>query len=109
MTPDTDLSIPATLLSPMRQWWEVTVGVYLEGGRIRWISNTEDAAQALLSSWPAGSERHRPKYAAARLVCLQALSGKTTPERARTTFLDAAKEAGIYIEGGPRIRVNNAE
>ena len=86
----------------MRQWWEETVGIYLDSGRIRWISSTEDAAQTLLSSWPGGFERRRPKYSAARLACLQALSGKMTPEQARSEFIAAAKEAGVYIEGPPR-------
>jgi Protein of unknown function (DUF982) len=63
-------------------------------GKMRNISSVEDAADFLLEDWPVKSSR---KLTAARQACLGALQGKITCTAARDAFIEATKEADIYI------------
>ena len=89
-----------------RQWWNETVGVYLERGRIRWVSHTSEAAEVLLHHWP---ERFRsePESLAAREACLRSLERRAFPDSAREAFIRAAQEAEIHMEGRLRSSEND--
>jgi hypothetical protein len=63
-------------------------------GQRRGITSVTQAAAFLLSEWPG--ERGR-LHGLARQACLEALEGTITGEMARTAFIDAAKEAGIFV------------
>ncbi|CAN7677152.1 DUF982 domain-containing protein [Phyllobacterium sp. LjRoot231] len=53
-----------------------------------------EAAEFLLYHWPLA---HGEKLSAARQACIDALHGKITCTRARAAFIEAAKEADIYV------------
>lgn len=63
-------------------------------GRKRNISSIEEAAEFLLYDWP---QTRGEKFAAARQACIDALDGKITCTKARDVFIEAAREADIYI------------
>jgi hypothetical protein len=65
------------------------------GGRLRDVGSIDEAVEFLLQHWP--DQRSR-KFNTARQACLDALEGKQTVEAARTAFIVAAKEAGIYVK-----------
>ena len=69
------------------------VGFALRGPRSRKIVWTlGDAARLLINDWPFDDGE---EYVAAVKACVDALSGKITPEEFRETLLRAADEAGI--------------
>jgi hypothetical protein len=53
-----------------------------------------EAAELLVLYWPT---RVGEKLLEARQACQDALNGKITCTQARQAFIDAAKEAGIYV------------
>ena len=63
-------------------------------GKMRNISSVDEAADFLLEDWPA---IHSRKLTAARHACLDARHRKITCTAARNAFIDAAKEADIYV------------
>jgi hypothetical protein len=63
-------------------------------GQMLNIASVEEATEFLLQNWP--DEKGR-KYKAARQACLDALEGRDTARHARSGFIAAAKEAGIYV------------
>jgi hypothetical protein len=63
-------------------------------GKTRNISSVNEAAEFLLHDWPIKSSK---KLTAARQACLDALHGKITCTKARDAFIEAAREADIYI------------
>jgi len=63
-------------------------------GSYRTIVSTKEASRVLLTRWPGGSGRQHRK---AQQVCLDVLDGKKPPSEARKAFLDAAREAQIFI------------
>lgn len=63
-------------------------------GKTRNISSVDEAAEFLLEDWPVKRSR---KLTAARQACLDAIRGKITCTVARNVFIEAAKEADIYI------------
>lgn len=70
--------------------------VIVQLGRVdrdRVISTTTEAAKMLLREWPATGEKHE----AAMQICVEALKGRQTAGRVRSAFIDAAKEARIYL------------
>lgn len=79
----------------MRGDWSQPVEAELGGiGSYRVISDTEQAAEALLYRWPI----HKGKaYSAAKRVCLNVLEGEGEPHEARDAFLAAAAEADISV------------
>jgi hypothetical protein len=63
-------------------------------GETRNISSVNEAAEFLLHDWPIKGSK---KLTAARQACLDALHGKITCTKARDAFIEAAREADIYI------------
>jgi hypothetical protein len=63
-------------------------------GRVCNVSSVEEAAEYLMMYWPI---KTGPKLAAARQACLDALAGTIMCTAAREAFIEAAKEAGIYV------------
>lgn len=69
------------------------VAFALRGPAIRKIVRTlGDAAYLLINDWPSDDGE---EYVAAVKACVDAISGKITPERFREALLLAADEAGI--------------
>ncbi len=58
------------------------------------ISSVAEAAEWLVLYWPI---EEGEKLRAARQACFDALEGKITCTMARNAFIDATREAGIYI------------
>jgi Protein of unknown function (DUF982) len=70
-------------------------------GKMRNISSVDEAAKSLLNDWPIKRSR---KFTAARQACLDALENKATATEARDAFIEAAREADIYIgQHNPRL------
>lgn len=65
-----------------------------ERGGYRTIASTEEAARALLLSWPVDEGK---EYFEAQRICLAVLEGRQAPELAREAFLRAAAEAGVFV------------
>ena len=63
-------------------------------GKTRNISSVQEAIEFMLHDWPIKNSR---KLTAARQACLDALHGKITHTKARQAFIEAAREADIYI------------
>ena len=59
------------------------------------IGTVYDAAKFLLEEWPP--ERIGPKHLNARIILLSCLSEECSPAVARVAFVEAAREANIYI------------
>lgn len=69
------------------------VGVVLRGTATRSVVRTlGDAAHLLMKEWPSDDGE---EYMAAVKACVDAITGKISPEQFREVFLRAAKEAGI--------------
>ena len=65
-----------------------------EAGNTKNIASVGEAALCLIEHW---SQKGSDKFEAAKRACLNALDGKITCTQCRDAFIDAAKEAGIYI------------
>ncbi|PIO46252.1 DUF982 domain-containing protein [Phyllobacterium zundukense] len=63
-------------------------------GKMRDVSCVEEAAENLAMNWPL---KTGPKLSAAKQACLDALEGKILCTEARDAFIEAAKEAEIYV------------
>lgn len=63
-------------------------------GSMRNIASVDEAAEFLLEDWPV---KHSSKLTAARQACLDARHRKITCTEARDAFIEAAREADIYI------------
>ncbi|WP_181872355.1 DUF982 domain-containing protein [Phyllobacterium bourgognense] len=61
---------------------------------IRRVSCVESAAEVLAKYWPKNCGE---KYATAQQACLEAGAGRLHPDEVRRAFIDAAKEASIYV------------
>jgi hypothetical protein len=66
-------------------------------GRRRNIGSVPEAAEVLLMSWPT---HDGAKLKIARQKCLDALDGRVTITDARAAFIEAAKEADIFVDYG---------
>ncbi|MGZ9723309.1 DUF982 domain-containing protein [Rhizobium miluonense] len=76
--------------------WRSPVIVELGGiSRFAIITNALDAANCMSEKWPAEGG---PVADAAVLVCLDAVLGKVSAEESREAFLEAAREAGLYVK-----------
>lgn len=64
--------------------------------RLRTIASVAEAAEFLLNEWPGKRGR---LHGLAQLACLEAMDGSATGDTARSVFIEAAKEADIYVEG----------
>jgi Protein of unknown function (DUF982) len=63
-------------------------------GGYRIITSTEEAARALLRRWPVDDG---DEFWEAQRVCLAVMEGERPAEDARTAFLKAAAEAGVFV------------
>lgn len=63
-------------------------------GQARNIGSVGEAEVWLVARWP---KRDSDKLQAAKQACLNALAGMETCTVCRNAFIEAAKEAGIYI------------
>jgi hypothetical protein len=68
-------------------------------GQFQLITSVEQAGNFLAHDWPP---RRSPKHLKARIACLDALENSISVKRARHTFIEAAKESGIYLTEGKR-------
>lgn len=74
--------------------WEKSVSVELRWmGETRNVSTPREAVDCLLQ-WPY---RDGKRYQKAMRHCLYALIGEKPTEKARSSFLKAAKEADIFV------------
>lgn len=80
-------------MDPKRWSKPVTFEEDTRGG-YRTITSTGEAARVLLTKWPVAKGR---QYRRARQVCLDVLEGKKPPSEARRAFLDAAREADVFV------------
>lgn len=64
-------------------------------GVMKGIGTVYDAAKFLLEEWPEG--KAGPKHLNAQKIMLSCLEGKCMPAVARVAFVEAAREANIYI------------
>jgi hypothetical protein len=71
-------------------------------GQFQIITSVEQASDFLAHDWP--TERG-PKHLKARIACLDALEKSISVEQARQTFVEAAKESGIYLTEGEALDV----
>jgi hypothetical protein len=71
------------------------VHVEIAPKRFRTVNSIAEAADMLLHGWP--KEGRGEDYHAAVRSCLAALRGEARKGSARTTFIRAAREAGLYI------------
>ncbi|KAB1087875.1 DUF982 domain-containing protein [Neorhizobium galegae] len=80
----------------MRGVWSEPVEIELGSiGSYRVISDTEQAAEALLFRWPVDKGK---AFTSAKRVCLAVLEGENeTFEDARNAFLAAAEEADVSV------------
>lgn len=75
--------------------WEEPVTFETEKlGQYRTISSAAEAARVLMDDWPVDSGK---AFTRAKAACLSALTGDGNPEAARTAFVKAAEEAGVFI------------
>lgn len=84
----------AVRLSAMRELPFPSVTITTDRGGEKTISSVGVAALWLVAHWPV---KKGEKYEFARQACLDAWDEKITCTACRDAFIDAAKEAGIYI------------
>ncbi|PSH58219.1 DUF982 domain-containing protein [Phyllobacterium endophyticum] len=65
-----------------------------EAGNTKKVESVGEAALWLIERWPGQGE----KFKLAKQACLDALDGKITCTECRDAFIEAVKEAGIYVE-----------
>ncbi|MGO4441488.1 DUF982 domain-containing protein [Rhizobium sp. RAF56] len=74
--------------------WGKTVLIYRDG-HIRHVNSARDAINMLFSDWPRWEGA---AYFSAFDACGRAERGESTEELARSAFILAAIEAGLYFE-----------
>eukprot|EP01132_Coremiostelium_polycephalum_P011196 gene11196-13720_t len=79
--------------------FSVPVAVRLGIAGQRMIYSTWEAVECLKIHWP---RNHGPKYRKALQSCMDALDGWKPAYKARRAFVDAAREAGIFLEVKPQ-------
>ena len=72
----------------------------LQGGTTFNIDSVYDASKYITEQWP--EEEHGPKYQNCLEILLKCLEGGCTAAVARVAFVEAAREAGIYVNTTPR-------
>ncbi|WP_307145483.1 DUF982 domain-containing protein [Rhizobium tibeticum] len=73
--------------------WDRGVELVIDGkDEFRTVSNTREAVECLMTSWP---DEKGPAYATARKACLSALDGEPSDIDPRAAFIAAAGECGI--------------
>lgn len=68
----------------------------LQGGKSVGITSAYDAAKYILDKWP--DDAGGPKLDACKEILLICLTGECSAAIARVAFVEAAREAGIFIE-----------
>ncbi|ATU92748.1 DUF982 domain-containing protein [Phyllobacterium zundukense] len=68
----------------------------LQHGTSIGITSAYDAAQFILEHWP--DEAAGPKLYVCKAILLKCLAGECSAAVARVAFVEAAREAGIYID-----------
>ena len=76
-----------------KQSWRKPVTVQTGLAPLRTITNTDEASHFLLNHWPVRSGKMPLK---AMKVFLAVLSDERPQDDARTAFVEAAQEAGIF-------------
>ena len=66
-----------------------------ELGNTKNITSVDEAALCLIEHW---SLQDGEKFKFAKQACIDALDGKVTCTECRDPFIEAAKEAGIFVE-----------
>ncbi|MDR6632546.1 hypothetical protein J2X72_001330 [Phyllobacterium sp. 1468] len=69
-------------------------------GRMRVITSALRAAECILNDWPIGQGE---KLSDAREALLSCLERRLSPGAARIAFIEAAKEAGNYVDEPRRL------
>lgn len=64
-------------------------------GRVKTLGSIGEAIEFLTHDWPVDKGR---KFNTAMRVCVDALDGKQSGEAASLAFIEAADDAGIYIQ-----------
>ncbi len=64
------------------------------------VNTAYDAAKYILEKWPEDADG--PKLALCKKILLQCLAGECSAAVARVAFVEAAREAGTYVETMPR-------
>ncbi|ATU94099.1 DUF982 domain-containing protein [Phyllobacterium zundukense] len=72
----------------------------LQHGTTVHINSAYDAAQYILEQWP--DEVAGPKLYICKAILLKCLAGECSAAVARVAFVEAAREAGIFMETMPR-------
>ena len=67
-------------------------------GQLVSVTSAYDAARFVLEQWP---DETGPKHLMAREILLKCLEGGCSAAVARVAFVEAAREAGIYMEAEP--------
>jgi hypothetical protein len=65
-----------------------------EPGRLRRVSSVREAAECLVSGWPATTGA---AYRTATKACYVALSGKGSADEVFAAFVEAAREADVLV------------
>jgi len=71
----------------------------LKGATSIGIASAYDAAKFMLEQWP---NEGGPKTNLAKAILYDCLDNRCSAEVARVAFIEAAREAGIFIETAPR-------
>jgi hypothetical protein len=75
--------------------WHKPVTVRADGaGDKLTVTTTAQAAQILLNRWPT---RRGKALERAKVICVQVIEGRNTPEKARKAFVKAARKAGFRL------------
>lgn len=75
-------------------------------GQLVAITSAYDAAVFLLQEWP---DETGPKHLMARAIMLKCLEGGCSAAVARVAFVEAAREANIYMEAEPLRTANTGK
>ncbi|MBB3237372.1 DUF982 domain-containing protein [Phyllobacterium endophyticum] len=65
-----------------------------DSGETKSVASVGEAALWLVEHWPVQGE----KFKLARQACLDALDGEITCTECRDAFIEAAREADIYVD-----------
>jgi hypothetical protein len=69
-------------------------------GAKRTISTVHDAANFLLEEWPVTPDK---LFGAVATACRAFMRGNASTDEVRAAFIEAAKEAGIYVDDSNNI------
>ena len=79
--------------------FSIPVAVPLGVAGQRMVFSAWEALECLKIQWPSN---HGPKYRKALQSCMDALDGWKSTHKARRAFIDAAREAGVFLEDNPQ-------